>query len=146
MPEIQTSKFVIRSRRFVSCSISCLPGVQATLRIRSTPAATRVAGLRPFSYSYGLTSRLENRNELRQATIVCVAHRTVSVGIDPFRVLSAQIGMQLLLQLSVRANLTRFWCNARFLPRRLEFFRSRSPRPRERRSMLLSPALLPWRQ
>jgi hypothetical protein len=42
-------------------------------------------------------SRLENRNELRETTVVLVASGATAIRIDPFRMLSKQIAMQLFL-------------------------------------------------
>jgi hypothetical protein len=52
-----------------------------------------------------ITGRLENTDQLCQAPIIRVARRTISVGLDPFRMLRQEIAMQLLLQVTVRPNL-----------------------------------------
>jgi hypothetical protein len=51
-------------------------------------------------------NRLENRNELCQPPIIRLARRTITVGIDPLRMLRHQIPMQLFLQISISPNLT----------------------------------------
>ena len=51
-------------------------------------------------------SRLENGDELCQPPVIRLACRTITVGIDPLRMLHEQIPMQLFLQISIRPNLT----------------------------------------
>src|SRR5215472_12008723 len=51
-------------------------------------------------------SRLENRDELCQPLVIRLARRTITVGIDPLRMLRHQIPMQLFLQISISPNLT----------------------------------------
>jgi hypothetical protein len=53
-----------------------------------------------------IASRLENGNELCQPPVIRVARRTITVGLDPFRMLRHEIAMQLFLQISIRSNLT----------------------------------------
>ena len=62
-------------------------------------------------WSYDLTdrvasNRLENGDELRQPPIIRLARRTITVDIDPLRMLRHQIVVQLFLQISIRPNLT----------------------------------------
>ena len=51
-------------------------------------------------------SRLENRDELCQPPVIRLTRRTITVGIDPLRMLRHQIPMQLFLQISIRPNPT----------------------------------------
>jgi hypothetical protein len=48
---------------------------------------------------------LENGDELRQAPIVRIARRTITVGIDPLWMLRQEISMQLFLQIRIRPNM-----------------------------------------
>jgi hypothetical protein len=48
---------------------------------------------------------LETADQLREALLVGVASRAVTVGSNPFRVLVAQVFVNLLLKLAVRMNL-----------------------------------------
>jgi hypothetical protein len=62
-------------------------------------------------WSYNLTdrvasNRLENGDKLCQPPIIRLARRTITVGIDPLRMLRHEIAMQLFLQISIRPNLT----------------------------------------
>jgi len=50
-------------------------------------------------------SELEEGDQLRQTPFIQLADRRLSVGLDPFRMLNTQIMMDLLLQLSIRAEL-----------------------------------------
>jgi len=53
-----------------------------------------------------MTTRLKDGDQLCQPPIVRVARRTITVGIDPLRVLRQEIAMQLSLQISISPNLT----------------------------------------
>jgi hypothetical protein len=60
-----------------------------------------------FSYCLSdrfASGRLENGDQLCQPPIIRVAGRTITVGLDPFRMLRQQIAMQLFLQISIRSN------------------------------------------
>src|SRR5215831_18493796 len=53
-----------------------------------------------------VSNRLENSDELGEPPIIRIARRTIAVRIDPLRMLCHQIPMQLVLQISIRPNLT----------------------------------------
>jgi hypothetical protein len=52
------------------------------------------------------SSRLEDGDELCEPPVIRVTRRTITVGLDPFRMLRHEIAMQLFLQISIRSNLT----------------------------------------
>ena len=52
------------------------------------------------------SSRLEDGDELCEPPVIRVARRTITVGLDPFRMLRHEIAMQLFLQIGIRSNLT----------------------------------------
>ena len=52
------------------------------------------------------SSRLEDGDELCEPPVIRVARWTITVGLDPFRMLRHEIAMQLFLQISIRSNLT----------------------------------------
>jgi len=53
-----------------------------------------------------VSNRLEDSDELGKPPIIRIARRTIAVRIDPLRMLRHQIPMQLVLQISIRPNLT----------------------------------------
>ena len=53
-----------------------------------------------------MSNGLENGDELGKPAIIRIARRTIAVRIDPLRMLRDQIAMQLVLQISIRPNLT----------------------------------------
>lgn len=57
-----------------------------------------------YSHWSCCSSRPKNGNELCKPSIIRVARRTITVGLDPFRMLRQQIAMQLFLQISIRSN------------------------------------------
>jgi hypothetical protein len=63
------------------------------------------ADLSALSSDQVVFAGLETADQFRQASLVGVAGRAVTVGSNPFGMLDAQVFMNLLLELAVRMNL-----------------------------------------